>query len=104
MAYPDSILHKVTNPARYTGGEWNIAFDETFIPENSGWQLLDDNTLSIKGATSNVTSLYYVFLDIFGGESNNLNQSFFDQHSVAIITTSLLSIVVILAVLIKYYI
>ncbi len=24
MAYPDSILHKVTRPARYTGGEWNI--------------------------------------------------------------------------------
>ena len=23
MAYPDSILHKVTRPARYTGGEWN---------------------------------------------------------------------------------
>ena len=23
MAYPDSILHKVTKPARYTGGEWN---------------------------------------------------------------------------------
>ena len=23
MTYPDSILHKVTKPARYTGGEWN---------------------------------------------------------------------------------
>ncbi len=23
MSYPDSILHKVTRPARYTGGEWN---------------------------------------------------------------------------------
>src|SRR4030042_7140254 len=23
MAYPDSILHKVTSPARYTGSEWN---------------------------------------------------------------------------------
>ncbi len=23
MAYPDSILHEVTKPARYTGGEWN---------------------------------------------------------------------------------
>ena len=23
MAYPDSLLHKVTKPARYTGGEWN---------------------------------------------------------------------------------
>jgi len=23
MAYPDSILHKVARPARYTGGEWN---------------------------------------------------------------------------------
>ena len=23
MSYPDSILHTVTKPARYTGGEWN---------------------------------------------------------------------------------
>lgn len=28
MAYPDSILQKVTRPARYTGGEWNTIVKE----------------------------------------------------------------------------
>ena len=33
MAYPDSILHKVTRPARYTGGEWNNIVKEWEITE-----------------------------------------------------------------------
>ncbi len=28
MAYPDSILHNVSSPARYTGGEWNSIVKE----------------------------------------------------------------------------
>lgn len=28
MAYPDLILHQVTKPARYTGGEWNAIFKD----------------------------------------------------------------------------
>ena len=34
MTYPDSILHQVTRPARYTGGEWNAVtkdWDKTNI-------------------------------------------------------------------------
>ena len=33
MSYPDSILYRVTRPARYTGGEWNsIVKDWEEIP------------------------------------------------------------------------
>lgn len=85
-----------------TGGEWSIAFDDIFIPENSGWRHLEDNTLIITGATSNVTSLYFVFPDIFGGDTDNSNLSFFQQHSVAIITSAFLIMAVSSAVLIKY--
>ncbi|MFC1871548.1 TIGR03960 family B12-binding radical SAM protein, partial [Chloroflexota bacterium] len=28
MAYPDSLLHQVTKPARYTGGEWNAVIKD----------------------------------------------------------------------------
>jgi len=33
MAYPDSILHKVANPGRYTGGEWNSIIKESETTE-----------------------------------------------------------------------
>lgn len=85
-----------------TGGEWSIAFDDIFIPENSGWRHLEDNTLIITGATSNVTSLYFVFPDIFGGDTDKLSQSFFEQHSVAITTSAFLIMAVSSAVLIKH--
>lgn len=84
-----------------TDGEWSIAFDDIFIPENSGWQILEDNTLSITGASSNVTSLYFVFPDTLRGDSDNKSLSFFEQHSVAIITTIFLTIVITVAVLNK---
>jgi hypothetical protein len=81
------------------GGRWSVTFNDVFIAENSGWNLLPDNTLSITGATSNVTLLYFVFSDSFPG--NGSDKSFFEQHSVSIITGVIAAFVVIAAVLIR---
>lgn len=78
------------------GGDWSIAFDDVFIPENSGWEILPDNTLSITEATFNVTALYFVLSD------NTSNQTYFEQHSISIIIITFTAIVIALATIIKY--
>jgi hypothetical protein len=82
------------------GGEWSVTFNDVFIAENSGWNLLPDNTLSITGATSNVTLLYFVFPDSVTG--NGSDQTFFEQHSVSIIIATIAVLVVSMAVSIRY--
>ncbi len=81
------------------GGEWSVTFDDIFIAENSGWRLLPDNTLSITGATSNVTLLYFVFPDFAGDDSD---KSFFDKHSVSISITVIVMIVLIIGITVRY--
>ena len=80
------------------GGEWSVTFDDVFIAETSGWRFLPDNTLSITGATSNVTLLYFVFPD-FGGDDSD--KSFIEQHLVFITTGAIVVVIVAAAVLIK---
>jgi len=81
------------------GGDWSVTFDDVFIAETSGWHLLPDNTLSITGATSNVTLLYFVFPDFAGDDSD---KSFFDQHLVSISITVIVLIVLVMAITVRY--
>ncbi len=81
------------------GGGWSVTFDDVFIAENSGWRILPDNTLSITGATSNVTLLYFIFPDFAGDDSD---KSFFEQHSVSIAITIIVLIVFVLAITVRY--
>jgi hypothetical protein len=89
--------------ANTVGGTWSVTFNDIFIAENSGWNLLPDSTLSITGATSNsnVTLFYFIFPDFYGG-NNNLDQSFFGQHSVVILTAIGAMMIISVAVVIKY--
>ena len=83
-------------------GSWSVSFNDVFVAENSGWHILPDNTISIIGATSNVTLLYFVFPDFLGNNGYSFNKSFFQQHSVLIITAIIAFFVIVLALLNKY--
>ncbi len=75
------------------GGEWSVLFNEIFIAEGEGWTLSPDQTLTVTGATGNVT-LMYIFLEERRGNSANL--PFYEQHSVAIATAAAVVVVVTL--------
>ena len=84
------------------GGDWSVTLDDVFVAENSGWRILSDNTLSITGTASNVTLLYFVFPNFFGGTVDSLDESFFEQHSVSILMTVLVVIVIVITIVIGY--
>ncbi len=83
------------------GGAWSVIFDDVFVAENSGWRILPDNTLSITGTASNVTLLYFVFTDFYGGNVDSSDKSFFGQHSVFILLTVIFIIVIVMAVALR---
>jgi hypothetical protein len=83
------------------GGDWGVIFNGVFMVENDGWRVSPDATLTITGATANVTILYYSFPDSFGGNGNSSNQPIYQQHSVAIITAVAVAITVILTIAIR---
>jgi hypothetical protein len=88
----DRILH---------GGGWSVSFNGNFVGENDGWSLSPDQTLTMTGATANVTIVYFNFSNSFGGNGNNSNQPFYQQHSVAIATGVSVAIVAVLTFAIK---
>lgn len=79
-------------------GAWSVLFDEDLISEGDGWNISDDSKLTVTGATSNVTILYVNYSN-FGDDSSN--KPFYEQHSVAIIATALVTVTVIVALIIK---
>jgi len=76
------------------GAEWSVLFNGAFIAEGEGWTLSLDQTLTITGATGNVT-LMCISL---GGSGNRANLPFYQQHSVAIATAAAVAVMVVLAV------
>jgi hypothetical protein len=80
------------------GGEWSVLFNEVFIAEGEGWTLSPDHTLTITGATGNVT-LMYIYLGERRGNSSNL--PFYEQHSVAIATAAAVAVIVVLTVSVR---
>lgn len=81
-------------------GEFSVVFDEIFMGEGDGWTLSPDGTLTITGATSNVTIWYFGFPDSFR-VNGDPNQPFYQQHSVAITIAIALVITVTLTLAIK---
>ncbi len=81
------------------GWEWSIAFNNVFIGEGDGWNILHNGTLVVTGATGNVS--IYDFFYFFGSNAPNSNLTFYQQHSVAIIITVAVAATVIVAVVIK---
>ena len=83
------------------GGYWSVIFNGNFIGENDGWTISTDQTLTITGATANVTIIYFNFSNAFGGPGNDSNKPFYQQHSVSIATGLSVAIVTVLTFAIK---
>jgi hypothetical protein len=76
--------------------EWSvIVAGNVFLAPGDGWNLLKDNTVVVTGATGNVTVSYYNF----GLPPSDL--PFYEQHSVAIVTVTVMAVTVLAAVLVK---
>ncbi len=78
--------------------EWSISVPgrSGFLSEGSNWNLLPDDSVVVFGLTGNVSVLHFGRII-----PNNSNLPFYQQHSVIIITTIVLSIVVAVAVVIR---
>jgi hypothetical protein len=83
------------------GGVWSVTFNDVFIAENDGWKLLPDNTIAITGASSNVTILYFIFPNQFGGNLGGSPQSVYEQHSVLIVTAVVVAVMTLITVIIR---
>src|SRR3990170_2512365 len=79
------------------GGDWGVVFNGIYMGENDGWSLSPDGTLTVTGATGNVTLSYYGFPGSFGGGGEGFNEPILKQHSVVIITTVAVATAVLLA-------
>jgi hypothetical protein len=81
--------------------DWSVLFNDVFMGEGDGWSFSPDSTLSLTGATNNVTIIYYTFLDSVEVGGSNSNMPFYQQHSVAIITAAAVAVTVSLAIVVK---
>lgn len=80
-------------------GEWSLLLGDDFVGEGEGWNVSPDQTITITGAKSDVTIWYFGFPESFSsGDSNN---SFYFQHSVAIVTAVALVATLVFAFIIK---
>jgi hypothetical protein len=79
-------------------GEWSLVFNGEFVSEGDGWSASPEGTITVTGATSNVTIYYFGFPDSITG---NENQPFYQQHSVAITVAVVLAITVTVALAIR---
>jgi hypothetical protein len=79
-------------------GDWSVILNGKFVSMNDGWFMSSDQTITVTGATSNVMILYYNFSASIGSDRNS---SFYQQHSVAIITAVAIATTVVLAVIIR---
>lgn len=82
-------------------GDWGVIFNDTYMDKNDGWKISPDGTLTVMGATANVTLAYYGFPESFRDNSGGLYQSILKQHSVLITTTIAVVIIIILAAAIR---
>jgi len=79
-----------------SSSEWSVIVDDNvFLALGDGWNLLKDNSVVVTGASGNVTIAYYNF----GLPPSDL--PFYEQHSVAIATTAVMAVTVLVAVFVK---
>ena len=80
------------------GGGWEVISNGSYMGKNDGWHLSSDGTLTVTGATANVTLIYYGFPESFRESGDSFNQPILKQHSIVIITTIAVAITIILVV------
>jgi len=83
------------------GGDWNVVHNGVYIGKNNGWSLSPDGTLELNGLTGNVSLSYYGFPSSYVAEADYFDETFLNRHSVVIITTFAVVIIVLLAVAVR---
>ena len=81
-------------------GEWSVVFDEVYMGEGDGWSSSPDGTLTITGATSNVTIWYYGFPSSIIDDGSS-NQPFYEQHSVICATAVAIAVTLTFAIVVR---
>jgi len=71
--------------------EWGVIVNGIWLGEGDGWKIAPDGTVTINGATGNVSILHYNFLGLSEADKN---MSFYEQHSVLILTLAFMSFMV----------
>jgi hypothetical protein len=84
----------ITQPTEAT--EWMVIVEPAvFLSEGKGWTLQSDNTVTVSGQTGNVTVFHYKL-----NVPDDSNLPFYQRHSVALMTITVVAVVVVAAVLI----
>ena len=78
--------------------EWTVSFNGHLVAQDEGWNTLH-NGIAVTGATGSISVTRYFYYD-YNVPTSNLS-SFYQQHSVAIITAMIVAITVVVAVVIK---
>jgi hypothetical protein len=77
--------------------DWSVIVNGVWVGERDVWSIAPDGTLTIAGVDGNVSIVHYGFLEAMGSE-NSANQTFYQKHSVAIITAVVVAITVTVAI------
>ncbi len=76
--------------------EWTVGVPgNSFLAEGDGWRLLPDDSVVVNGLTGNISVTHYFSVP------NDSNLPFYQQHSIVIITTIVLSVVAAVAAVIR---
>jgi hypothetical protein len=63
--------------------EWSVIVNNEWLGEGDGWSITPDGNVTVTGAVGNVSIIHYGFL---GLDDDSSDLTFYEQHSVAIIT------------------
>ncbi|MGA3061536.1 MAG: hypothetical protein ABSD92_14400 [Candidatus Bathyarchaeia archaeon] len=82
--------------------EWSVTVNNNVsLAEGKSWSISHDGTMTVNGASGNVSIVRFDFSALFGNSESNSNLPFYQQHSVAILIAAAFALVVVVAVLIK---
>lgn len=103
-----SVRYKVVGQGKQTfnlgqntkGGDWTVTLNGRLMGQNEGYYVSPDSTITVTGATANVTISYFN-LSVLGGVPNNSNQPFYVKHSVAIMAAIVIGGVVVSTLVIR---
>jgi hypothetical protein len=76
--------------------EWAVIVDNVWLGEGDGWSITPEGNLTVTGKTGNISIVHYGIL----GNASDSNLSFYEKHSVAIITVASVGAIAIVATLV----
>jgi hypothetical protein len=83
----------------WSGIDWSVVtHGNVFMTEGEDWNISEDGTMVVTGATGNVSIIHWGF---FENSLSNSEFPFYQQHSVAIVIAVAVTVTVIVAVAIK---